>query len=245
MPRTYPSAHRPIASTFLLAALVATGCAGPTPTPRVDAFATDFDGAPRSFPAGWRTATSNRLGAMVDGTWELRADASSPSPPTCFALADPDGHFAEVFNLCWRPDVSVADVDVVVALRADAGEEDRGGGPAWRVVGENDYYLVRWNPLEDNFRVYSVVGGDRVQLDSVRLVADREAWHTIRARMVGDRITCWFDGEELLHARDAKLTSAGGVGLWTKADAATSFDDFAAVPAATPRAEASAVEAPR
>ena len=112
------------------------------------------------------------------------------------------------------------------------GVEDQGGGPAWRHRrSEDDYYVARWNPLEDNFRVYSVRGGERLQLDSARVRSDAQAWHTIRVRHVGDSITCWFDGEELLHATDAKLTTPGAVGLWTKADATTSFDDLAVRPA--------------
>lgn len=176
-------------------------------------------------PDGWRTGTSNARG-MQNALWELVADAEAPSPPNAFSLVDARGHVGQQFNLTWPSHLSMKDVDVTVAVRVSGGEEDQGGGPAWRIYGANDYYAARWNPLEDNFRVYSVVGGERLQLDSARVHADVDEWHWIRVRQVGPEITCWLDGEELLHASDTKLPGPGSVGLWTKADATTHFDDL-------------------
>jgi hypothetical protein len=188
-----------------------------------------FDGSTGGAPAdGWIVATTNSRSSATTqhARWETVRDADAPSKPGALALLDARGHVADTFNLCWRREPALADVDLTVAVRVDGGEEDQGGGPAWRVAGTNDYYVARWNPLEDNFRVYSVVNGERLQLDSARTRVDPKAWHTIRVRHVGDRITCWLDGEELLHATDAKLSAAGGVGVWTKADATTRFDDL-------------------
>ena len=190
-----------------------------------------FDGTPDdvdggALPDGWIAATTNPRASGQNARWETVRDGEATSGPGALALVDARDHIADTFNLCWRPEPSLVDVDLTVSVRADGGEEDQGGGPAWRIAGANDYYVARWNPLEDNFRVYSVVGGERLQLASARTRVDPKAWHTIRVRHVGDRITCWFDGEELLHAKDAKLIDAGGVGLWTKADATTRFDDL-------------------
>lgn len=193
----------------------------------------DFDDGSGSVPEGWQVGTSNRREGSDDAVWECRSDATAPSSPRALVLTDARDHVGQAFNLCWNSAVSMADIDIEVAVHTDGGVEDQGGGPAWRIGGENDYYAARWNPLEDNFRVYSIKAGERLQLGSARVRADTEAWHTIRVRHVGDSITCWFDGEELLHATDTKLMEPGGIGLWTKADATTRFDNLSIAGAAS------------
>ena len=107
-----------------------------------------------------------------------------------------------------------------------AGVVDQGGGLIWRVKDHDNYYIARWNPLEDNFRVYYVKEGRRVQLDSANVKADPTKWHTIKIEQRGDAIACYLDEEKLLALKDKTFAEAGGVGLWTKADAATAFDDL-------------------
>lgn len=84
------------------------------------------------------------------------------------------------------------------------------------------------NPLEDNFRVYKVVDGKRIQLattkDDVKVPAG--AWHTIKITMKGEQIECFLDGKRHLEAKDATFKDAGKVGLWSKADAQTHFDNL-------------------
>lgn len=219
------AARAPLAA--LLALLGPAWCSC-TPA-RVSSVATPvvehFDGT-QAPPANWRIGTTNERSGTEDAEWAAASDASAPSPPDVLALVDARGHVGQAFNLCWNPGLSLTDVDVTVSVHVGGGEEDQGGGPAWRIAGVDDYYVARWNPLEDNFRVYSVQGGERLQLDSARVRVDADVWHTIRVRQVGDSITCWFDGEELLHAEDTKLREPGGVGVWTKADATTLFDDL-------------------
>lgn len=194
-----------------------------------------FDDGTGSHPEGWHLGTSNRRQGSDDAIWKRRGEATAPSRPNVLALTDARGHVGQAFNLCWTSEIVLDDVDIEVDVYAGGGREDQGGGPAWRIAGENDYYTARWNPLEDNFRVYSVQDGERLQLDSARVQADPRAWHTIRVRHVGDTITCWLDGVELLHAVDSKLPEAGGVGLWTKADATAWFDDLTVGPAGLTR----------
>jgi hypothetical protein len=90
----------------------------------------------------------------------------------------------------------------------------------------DNYYVARGNPLEDHLRVYFVKDGRRVQLASTEAKADSAAWHTIMIDQRGDTIECSFDGTRLLTVNDTTITAEGGVGVWTKADAASSFDDF-------------------
>jgi hypothetical protein len=111
-----------------------------------------------------------------------------------------------------------------VRFRPISGREDASGGIVFRFTG-GAYYVVRANALEDNFRLYAYERGRR-QLASAGVKAPALGqWHTIRVVAVGDRIQAWLNGALHLDARDARFTS-GRVGLWTKADSITAFDDL-------------------
>lgn len=112
------------------------------------------------------------------------------------------------------------------AVKANMGKMDEGDGIVWRCVDADNYYIARFNPLEDNYRLYKVVGGKRLQLATKEgLKAQAGVWHTLSIRMNGDQIQCHLNGKKQLEARDETFAKAGRVGLWTKADAQTSFDD--------------------
>jgi len=140
-------------------------------------------------------------------------------------VAPPDSS-SSPFNLCWTNSSPFQDGEIEVALRAVAGREDQGGGPIWRVRDAANYYVCRFNPLERNFRVYVVAHGERRELASVDVDAAAETWHKIRVEHVGSRLRCWLDGAAELEVSDSTLSEAGGVGVWSKADAATHFDDL-------------------
>lgn len=124
-------------------------------------------------------------------------------------------------------DTSFKDVEVSVAFKANAGRRDQGGGMVWRYRDANNYYVARVNPLEDNFRVYKVVGGKRIpEFRSAEVKVPPGGWHTLTVRIAGDPIECFLDGKKYLEAKDDTFTKPGKVGLWTKADARTSFDNF-------------------
>lgn len=91
---------------------------------------------------------------------------------------------------------------------------------------KDNYYIARWNPLEDNFRLYSVRSGDRRQLASANVNVPAATWQTIAIEHQGDRITGFLNGRKMFEVEDNTFAEAGGIGVWTKADAATSFDDL-------------------
>ena len=113
-----------------------------------------------------------------------------------------------------------------VKLKAVAGELDRGGGLVWRAKDGKNYYIARYNPLEDNFRVYKVQDGKRTQFQSAKAAGD-DKWHTLRVTMVGTKIACYLDGQKRLEVEDATFPGPGMIGLWSKADAQSYFDDLA------------------
>lgn len=230
-PRSVPTpamrATLPALPVSLLLSLCSAACSsngGGGEDARRELLHLSFDGK-AVLPAGWRAETTNLHG--TPGRWQVTFDSDAPTPPHALALVDTGSSTGQSYNLFWTDAVRVADVDLSVALRADGGGEDQGGGLAWRIRGAGDYYVARWNPLEANLRLYHVVNGRRTQIAGAKTTADPALWHVLRVRHAGTSIACSLDGAELLQAEDGTLTAPGGIGLWTKADARTSFDDLA------------------
>lgn len=173
-------------------------------------------------PEGWSVA---KTGDGPGSVWKVMEDESAPRGTHVLAQVSSEGP-GSLFNLCVCDEANYAAVDLTVSFKAVKGEIDQGGGPVWRYQDENNYYIARMNPLEDNFRVYKVEGGRRKQLDSASVEASAGQWHSIRIKHKGDHIRCYLNGKLLLDVHDSTFVEAGSVGLWTKADAVTSFDDF-------------------
>lgn len=158
------------------------------------------------------------------GEWKVVADSTAPSKK--HALAQLAKSSKPTFNLTLIGDTSYKDVDVSVKMKAIAGEVDQGGGVVWRAKDAKNYYIARYNPLEENLRVYKVENGKRSKEFDTATVERKEGWHTLRVTMVGDRITCYYDSQKHLEVKDSTFSEAGKIGLWTKADAQTHFDDL-------------------
>jgi len=181
-------------------------------------------------PEGWSIRETHGTGRM--GSWKVTSDPSAPTPPNVLGLSTQADN--KTFNLAIADKTAFKDVDLRVRIRADSGEKDQGGGLIWRCRDENNYYICRVNPLEDNYRLYRVVGGKREQLASADVKAEAGRWYGVRVVMSGDRMVCYFDGEKVLEAKDGTFKDAGKIGLWTKADASSSFDDLTVFPVAPP-----------
>jgi 3-keto-disaccharide hydrolase len=174
-------------------------------------------------PAGWKAAQTHEGKGSV---WKVAADDTAPSK-SGLVLAQTAESPSAVFNLCVATDTSYKDVEVRVAFKAVRGKKDQGGGIVWRYQDANNYYVARMNPLEDNYRVYTVVNGKRTQLQTKEgLKVPAGEWHTLMVKMQGDRIECFLDGTKHLDVKDNTFPQAGKIGLWTKADAQTQFDDL-------------------
>jgi hypothetical protein len=175
-------------------------------------------------PAEWTVA---KTGEGPGSVWRIVEDPTAPDGAKVLAQTSSEGP-RPLFNLCVADEKKLVDLDLTVSLKAVEGEIDQGGGPVWRYQDANNYYIARVNPLEDNFRVYKVVNGERSQLGTAAATAATGEWHTIRIVHEGDHIRCYLNDELHLDVRDDTFTKAGGVGLWTKADAVTYFDGFQA-----------------
>ncbi len=160
---------------------------------------------------------------VATGAWQVRADNTAPSAPNVLVQAAQNE--GSDFNIIVADEVELRELEITVRFKSLSGIEDQGGGPVWRYIDVDNYYIARYNPLEDNFRLYRVVNGHRKMLKSVTIAAT-PGWHDIGVSMTGNHIECSYDGQVALKTEDDTFTKAGQVGLWTKADAVTAFDDL-------------------
>jgi hypothetical protein len=178
----------------------------------------DFDrDDPGKLPAGW-TGTKTGKG---EPNWAVVADASAPSQPNVLKQSGD-----ATYPLCIKQDTRIQDGFVEVKFKALSGKVDQAGGVLWRCQDADHYYVARANALEDNLRIYHVKDGKRVQFKTADLKITAQEWHTLRVDFAGSKFTVTFDGAPVLEATDDTFKDAGRVGVWTKADSVTLFDDF-------------------
>jgi hypothetical protein len=203
-----------------LTGLMATSLVAADGKERIIVFGKDDVG---KLPQGWKAA---RTGKGEGSIWKVVADKTAPSKKG-YVLAQTAAGPGSLFNLCVVTDSNYKDVDVSVAFKAVKGKRDQGGGIVWRYQDANNYYIARMNPLEDNFRLYKVAAGKRTEMETKEdLKVAKGTWHTMRITMEGNQIACYLDGTKYLEAKDDTYTKAGKIGLWSKADAQTYFDDL-------------------
>lgn len=173
-------------------------------------------------PSGW---TAAKTGERLGNVWKVVEDASAPKGSKVLAQISSEGP-NPLFNLCVATEPSLADLDYTLSFKAVTGKNDQGGGPVWRYKDADNYYVARMNPLENNFRVYKVVDGKRTQLGTADVEVAAGKWHTIQVVQKGNHIRCFLNGKLHLDVKDDTFKEAGKIGLWTKADAVTHFDDL-------------------
>ena len=194
-------------------------------TNKVENVLWNFDDVPvGKLPAGWKVEATNQKGPLA--TWQVIKDTTAPSRDHVLAITRPNHTFGGTFNLCRTDSVSFLDGEIEVRFKAVEGEEDQGGGVIWRAQDSENYYISRFNPLENNFRIYYVRDGARKTLASTRIELPAGVWHTLKIVQHGSQFKGYLNGKKLLDGTDDLFTKPGGVGLWTKADAVTSFDNF-------------------
>jgi hypothetical protein len=174
-------------------------------------------------PAG---LASFATGDGPEGKWVVQEMAGAPSGKHVVvqtSASDIDGRFPVLVL-----DKGVfGDVDVSVRGKAISGKIDQGIGLVFRFRDPKSYYICRANALEDNFRLYKMVNGRRLQFAGATVKVTSGQWHTLRAVAIGDHIVCYYDGKALIDAHD-KTYDKGKVGIWTKADSIIAFDDLTA-----------------
>jgi len=186
-------------------------------------FVYDFDSdTPGQLPAKFHTA---KTGGGSSEKWAVTGDPTAPSKPNVVAQTSADQTDYR-FPLLIADEGSFQDLDISVRFKAVSGRVDRAGGLVFRLKDPNNYYIVRANALENNYRLYHVVNGRRSQFAGANLKVTSGEWHELRVEVVGNKITCYYDGDKKIEATDGTFKDAGKVGLWTKADSVTYFDNL-------------------
>jgi hypothetical protein len=168
------------------------------------------------------------IGTLVDGRpagdWRvLRADQAK-SPPHVLGQVQGKG-FEHAYKVVLVNGTDGTDVDLEVSFFPVDGKADMGGGLIWRASDDRNYYLTRANPLEQNIRIYRVVKGIRHLLQNFNQTVSLKRWHTLRVTTTGCQIRVLYDERQVFDLCDHTFTR-GRVGLWTKSDAVTYFDDL-------------------
>ena len=168
-------------------------------------------------PPSW-TATQTGSGTAK---WSVEKDNSAPSKPNALKQSG-----QATFPVCFKNGANIKDGFVEVKFKPIAGKEDQAGGVIWRLQDVNNYYIARANALENNVTIYHTIKGKRTEKKRTNVKVSSGTWHTLRVDFSGNHFTVTFDGKKALEWEDDIFQNAGKVGVWTKADSVTEFDDF-------------------
>ena len=171
-------------------------------------------GAP---PPGW-TATKTGTG---EAKWAVVADESAPSKPNVLKQSG-----EATYPVCIKDDTRLQNGFVEVKFKPISGKEDQAGGVLWRCKDADNYYIARANALEDNVTIYHTINGKRTEKKRTDMKVASNQWHTLRVDFHGDLFSVTLDGKKAMEWTDDTFKDAGKVGVWTKADSVTLFDDF-------------------
>src|SRR3954468_5003563 len=176
-------------------------------------------------PEGW----TETLTGSGDPKWTVESDQSAPSKSNVLKQSG-----RATYPLLLKNDTSIKDGFVEVKFKAVAGSQDRAAGIVWRAKDANNYYVTRANALEDNVVLYKTVNGVRSPLDIVGrkggygtdVKVPANIWHSLRIDFKGARFSVSFNGKQVYEVEDSTFTGPGKIGLWTKADSVTLFDQI-------------------
>jgi hypothetical protein len=175
------------------------------------------DVKPGEIPDGWTCGVTGK-GSPV---WRVETDTSAPSKPNVLKQTS-----SGTFPWCAKQSVRIVDGFVEVKFKPLAGSEDQAGGLIWRFKDGDTYYIARANALENNVSLYHVEKGRRITIKYVNAPVANNQWHALRVEFSGKTINVMFDGKRYIGLENDQIAGSGAVGVWTKADSVTAFDDF-------------------
>ena len=168
-------------------------------------------------PAGW-SCTQTGSG---QAKWAVVPDDTAPSKPNVLKQS---GQAA--YPVCLDNDTSLKDGSIEVKFKAVSGREDQAAGLVWRARDANNYYVARANALESNVTIYHTINGRRTETKRASMKVPANQWQTLRVDVQGNHFSVSLNGQKALDWDDDTFKDAGKVGVWTKADSVTLFDDF-------------------
>jgi hypothetical protein len=178
-------------------------------------------------PLGWSQYYTGKVGENPN--WKI-IDDNGNKVLAQLSKENPNYHFNEIIF----DGVEVKNMKLSVRLKGVDGKMDQGGGFVWRFIDADNYYVVRANPLEDNVVLYKVEDGKRTDLPvlgegrtyGVTVKPLGKGWNNLKLVVVDDLFTVYLNEEEIFQVKDDTFSNKGKIGLWTKADAVSYFDDF-------------------
>jgi hypothetical protein len=180
------------------------------------------DDPPESLPPEFQVGTL--FDGRPAGEWKiLQTEAANSGKHVLGQLMGKGAEHA--YKVVLVQDTTATDLDLRVSFLPISGKADMGGGLIWRATDDRNYYLTRANPLEQNIRVYRVVNGVRHLLQNFDQTIHLKQWHTLRVTHQDCRVNIFYDDRQVFDLCD-KTFQAGMIGLWTKSDAVTYFDDL-------------------
>jgi hypothetical protein len=162
------------------------------------------------------------VGTVFSGTWEVRAEADAPSPPNALCQTG-----TAEFPALSLGDWVLSDVVVTTQFKPIAGRQDQAAGLLFRIQDKDNYYILRANALENNVNFYKYAGGRRSSLKEGKAQVPSGQWQQLRVEATGNRFRGFLNDQQVVEVTDDTY-QAGQVGLWTKADSLTCFDDVQA-----------------
>jgi hypothetical protein len=178
----------------------------------------NFDAVtPGRLPDDWICGVTGK-GSPV---WKVETDPSAPSRPNVLKQSG-----TGTFPWCVKQSAQITDGFVEVKFKPLAGREDRAGGLLWRFKDGDNYYVARANALENNVSLYHTEQGRRITIKYVTAPVAANQWHILQVEFSGSAIKVRLDGKQYIEVKDNHISGAGAVGVWTKADSVTAFDDF-------------------
>ena len=201
---------KPVASLGVLTSLLSTSVVAQT---------VNFDAdVVSAAPSGWTCGVTG----VGSPRWTVAVEPGAPSGTNVLRQSG-----SGTFPWCVRTGTSLSDGFVEVKFKPLTGREDQAGGLVWRWKDGDHYYVARANALENNVSLYYTEGGSRKTIRYVDAPVASVAWHTLRVEFVATRIAVSLDGKRYIDVEDSHIGGTGSVGVWTKADSVTAFDDFA------------------
>lgn len=153
------------------------------------------------------------------GSWAVRAEAGAPSAPNALCQTG-----TATFPALAISDAVYADVTVTATFKAISGKEDQAAGLIVRIQDKDNYYILRANALENNVNLYRYGGGKRDMIKEGQTAVPSGQWQELRLVARGNHLQGFINEQLVVEGTDDTF-KAGKVGLWTKADSQTCFDD--------------------
>jgi hypothetical protein len=121
--------------------------------------------------------------------------------------------------------------EISVRFQMVGGALDRCAGILFDVKPNGDYLTVRYNGTEDNVVLWTFNNGVRKFVNRAPTLVPLElgTWHTLRISVHGTSLKSWLD-DKPMHDYTLPAPASGKVGVWSKTDSMTEFDDFVVKP---------------